>query len=152
MTHQQIEALERLDPESPKNEYTRQFARILGVDWAPQMPRAPRSKTGAACTLTRGPEGLDAAVERILGVDAAGLTERNRRLRLVHARRMAWFVGREYMGLSFAQLGRIYHRNHSTILRGCNAVRDKLAAPGTLALIERICKEVGIDTNAQPRA
>ena len=42
----------------------------------------------------------------------------------VVARRRIWWIGREDMGLTYSQIGRLFGRDHTTIIHGCTRYDD----------------------------
>lgn len=52
----------------------------------------------------------------------------SRELRLLHTRWLCWSVAREITGLSYPYLGRLFDRDHSTVMHGLNQLSPVLVS------------------------
>ncbi len=76
----------------------------------------------------------DAALATIIGrvseefhVETFRLLGAQRSRNLAWARQVAFYLARETTTLSFPAIGKYFNRDHSTIIHGCNAVRERMA-------------------------
>ena len=55
------------------------------------------------------------------------------------ARYVAFYLMRKRAGMSYPAIGRVFGRNHSTVIHGCNMVRARMAAQdGFRAVVEAL--------------
>lgn len=68
------------------------------------------------------------AVATVVGITPQDMASIRRFPRCNFARHIAFYICREEFGWSYPRIGRIFSRDHSTILHGINKVKDALAA------------------------
>lgn len=102
----------------------------LSVPWAPAMPVAALGglKVPAALLARRTPRERQlhvvARVAARYGLTAADLLGRDRRDHVARARWHAWYQLRCQFGSSLNQIGRLFDRDHTTILYGLRRLRE----------------------------
>ena len=84
------------------------------------------------------------------GIPMSALLGRRVFRKFVAARRRVWWIGREDMGLSYSQIGRLFERDHTTIIHGCTRYDEIASQPDEVLQraylcqqAERIFKELG---------
>ncbi|MFH1034348.1 MAG: chromosomal replication initiator protein DnaA [Pseudomonadota bacterium] len=83
---------------------------------------------GLASDLQRiTPEGIRDLVAKVYGLTPAALASRSRRQTITRPRNLALFLCRRHTEVSFAELGRIFNRDHSTVMYGVDQVELALA-------------------------
>ncbi len=69
---------------------------------------------------------IDRVSERF-HVEISRLLGSRRTQDITWARQVAFYLARETTTLSFPAIGKYFNRDHSTIIHGCNAVRERMA-------------------------
>jgi chromosomal replication initiator protein len=81
---------------------------------------------------------VDAAVCRVLRLEAGALQSRQRAWAVSHPRMLAVYLARKHTAASYGEIGQHFgRRNHSTAVAAEKKVRQWLADDGELALGER---------------
>jgi chromosomal replication initiator protein len=82
---------------------------------------------------------IRAAVVEFYGVDEVDFYTERRAGALREARQIAYWLAREYTKLSYPALGRIFCRDHTTVLYGVRQVdRRRQSEPRTYAAIQEL--------------
>lgn len=68
--------------------------------------------------MTDDAGAIQAAVSKVLGIPSDELIGWSRIPRVCFARQVTWYLQRSVLGLSYPELGRLYKRDHSTVLLG----------------------------------
>jgi hypothetical protein len=77
---------------------------------------------------------IEKAVMEYFGYDLHSLASKYRGGKLVLARQLTTYLLRKHTGFSFKQIGERYgDRSHTTIMHGCNNIKDDLASKGDCA-------------------
>ena len=84
-----------------------------------QMERRPRRVSETE--VGRVFEGVCDLISGEFGVPRDALLSRLRTAEVSEARQAAYYILRKRYGLTFAQIGRLFGRNHSTVLHGVRA-------------------------------
>lgn len=72
-------------------------------------------------------------------LDMERLSRKSREDHIATPRQVVWYLGRELSGMTLHGIGRIFHKNHGTVLHGCKKIRDRIATePKFAAAITRI--------------
>jgi hypothetical protein len=74
---------------------------------------------------------IDATAARF-GVDVDQLVGQSRVRSLVHPRHVAMFVVRRRLGLSFLEIGRVFHRDHTSVQNAVNRIEHLTAVDATV--------------------
>jgi chromosomal replication initiator protein len=64
-------------------------------------------------------------VADVTGVSCYALVERKRTAEIVEARRIAMYLARQCGGLSYAQIGRLFRRDHSSVTTSVKYIAEK---------------------------
>lgn len=85
---------------------------------------------------------LEEAVCKISGVALDDLYSRKRDREYSEARMAVWLVAHETMGYSYPYIGRIYGRDHTTIVSGVKKLKNGKAKEVVYAMVQKLCPEV----------
>jgi chromosomal replication initiator protein len=69
---------------------------------------------------------VEAVVLRHFKVTAKQLHDRCRAPQLVHARMLAMWMVRRFTKLSYPQIGKLFHRHHTTVMSNCREIDQEL--------------------------
>lgn len=84
-----------------------------------------------------------ASIEKKFGVKKSDLTGKSRVKEIAHARHVAIFLIRDVTEMSYPNIGKLFNRDHTTIIASEETVRKKLSSDRTLeATINEILKEI----------
>lgn len=83
---------------------------------------------------------VEEAVAGAYGLKRRNLHERFRDLHRSTARFVVWYIAHSSLGYSYSRLGRLYKRDHSTIIHGVQRVRGT----SLQAIAEDIYKDVAM--------
>ena len=61
--------------------------------------------------------------------------------KFVAARRRVWWIGHENMGLTYSQIGRLFERDHTTIIHGCTRYDEIASQPDEVLQREYLCQQ-----------
>lgn len=81
---------------------------------------------------------VEIAVSKMSGVTIYDMKSNSRFGDYVDARMAVWIVAKDYLGYSYAFLGRLYNKDHTTIMHGCNKMRELKALKGIVNAILRV--------------
>lgn len=112
-------------------------------------PNDGASRSDTCCGLTR-PDGLrpvvEAAVSVVFAIDIAGLQSDSRgRAQIAQARQVAMYLAHCAFSLSHTEVGRIFHRDRTTVAHACALVEDRRDDPlfdRTLSNLEEIVQRL----------
>ncbi len=80
-----------------------------------------------------------AAVCALSHVDRAELSSRSRFQRIVAARQLAIFICREMTDLSTVDIGKVFNRDHATVIHAIRKIRRRCeASPGYRSIVDRL--------------
>ncbi|MCO5129878.1 MAG: chromosomal replication initiator DnaA [Xanthobacteraceae bacterium] len=114
-----------------------------------------RSASTAAITMSLPPpdrvlRAVTLCVARDFGLDPADLLARTRGApRVAFARQVAVYLAHVSFGLSFAAIGRLFHRDRTTVAHACRVIedrRDDRELDRRLTALERACRRVRVRT------
>ena len=99
----------------------------------------------APCEKKLDLEGIIAHVSHGYGISAEQLRSKSRRRELVVARNTVFFLARKYTDLSLEEIGNVFDRSHSTVIKGITSLEREMSREtslgrqmaGAIALIER---------------
>ena len=81
-------------------------------------------------------------VGRRFGINADELFSRDVGYRIAHPRQVAMYVLRQATGAKWKRLGRLFGRDHTTVMDGCKAVEKRMARDPELgAAVRRLLRE-----------
>lgn len=84
-----------------------------------------------------------AAVAEATGVNKADILAHRRTINSTGARLIVYYLARELTKYSFAQIGSIVRRDHSTIMNGCEKVELRMQSePEFAALIDQLLRRL----------
>lgn len=93
---------------------------------------------------------VERAIAQAAGVTVKEIYGRSRLQAIVDARHAIWFVLHKQMGYTSAYLGRIYGRDHTTILSGVRSIRER-AADHVVDGLRKILPEVFADVEEESK-
>jgi chromosomal replication initiator protein len=88
-----------------------------------------------------------AEVSAVSGVRVADILSAKRQRKYVRARYMAMAICRDYCGASFPEIGRAFHRDHSTVMYAMDRI-DALMTDKDLGDMETIARRCGLVEDA----
>lgn len=83
------------------------------------------------------------ATAQVSGVTVREILATDRHARVAHPRQIAMALCREIPGASFPQIGRVFHRDHSTVMHAVDAVRKRMT-PELADALQRIREKAGM--------
>lgn len=66
-------------------------------------------------------------VAQLAGVTPADITGRSRKRKFAYARQMAMLICRDYVAASYPEIGRVFNRDHSTVMYSIEAASARCA-------------------------
>jgi chromosomal replication initiation ATPase DnaA len=78
-------------------------------------------------------ERIVAKAAPIWGIVAGRIYHQTRQAKIAEARQAVMFVLRNRYHYTFQEIGEALHRDHGTIIHGCNAIHDRMANEPDLA-------------------
>lgn len=87
------------------------------------------------------------ATSQLTGVPVADIMGRSRCQRFVRPRFVAWAVCREYLELSYPEIGRVFDRDHTSVISGVQTFYDH-AEDDDFRDLDTIAKMAGVYVEA----
>lgn len=85
---------------------------------------------------------IEKAVAKVANIeDPEELHGRRRDKQYAEARMVVWYVAYNYLGYSYPALGRIYGRDHTTIMSGVRRMSKLPARKDVVDWVRRVCPE-----------
>lgn len=85
---------------------------------------------------------IEAIVAKMAGVTIDEIHSHDRDREFADARAMVWLIAREYMNLSYPLIGRLFNRDHTTVMSGVKRIRRNPMTKGILATLEEAHPEL----------
>lgn len=87
---------------------------------------------------------IEQAISKASRVSIEDIRGSKRDKEMAEARQAIWYVGHDYLGYSYAELGRYYQKDHTTIIHGVAKIRkaQKDVGESLIAGIKKTCPEV----------
>ena len=101
---------------------------------SPRYPHIGKKKSTSELAL----EIVAPVVCEYYSLSMDDLMERSRRVVVVEARQMAWFLLRYYSHLSFPAIGRLFGKDHTTVMYGVKMV-DKKGDANVVEVLASAC-------------
>lgn len=117
-----------------------QIERLLRSDHGPRLARlivsraSERTFSGHEVSLVTK---VQSEVARLYGVTRADVIGRSRSCSATKARMVAMFVVREWTGSSYPEIGRLFRRDHTTVISACRRAAGMRDADGMMT-VERV--------------
>lgn len=79
---------------------------------------------------------IEGIVAKMAGVTIDEIHSHHRDKEFADARAMVWLIAREYMNYSYPLIGRLYNRDHTTVMSGVKRLQRHPMTKGILADLE----------------
>lgn len=81
---------------------------------------------------------IEEAISKASGVSIDDMRGKSRQRNICDARCSVWIVAKDYLKYSYVFMGKIYHRDHTTIMNGVEKMRKLKALDGLIEGIKRV--------------
>ena len=121
--------------------------------WLPRPAEPPRWDGPATAVEARGVDvaRVVAVVAGRFDVDPVALTGPGQERRVSLPRQIAMYLCRERLGLSFPEIGRLFRRDHSTVMHGVRHVAELITTnPLTQSQLDACRRDLMTDNTPEP--
>ena len=88
---------------------------------------------------------IEKAICKAAGVSVEDIDTRNREQNIADARAAIWLIAREYLHYSYPVLGKMYKRNHTTVMAGVKKIKSMPVSMKILSYIRTVCPELPVE-------
>ena len=72
------------------------------------------------------PIDVIASTASVMRMPVPDILSNNREQHTTHVRHIAMYLCRELLDTSYPRIGRVLHRDHSTVMHGCKVIRTRM--------------------------
>lgn len=97
---------------------------------------------------------VEEAIARAAGVTVERLNGQTRDRTSADARAAVWWIAYDHMHYTFPMIGKLYGRDHTTVMSAVKRMRSKKASEKILEGVKKVCPEVleGLPGPDEPRS
>ena len=85
---------------------------------------------------------IEEAIAKAANVTLEKMRSHQRDRAYAEARMAVWYVAHDHMGFSYVSIGRVYKRDHTTIMHGVSKMRTSKVGEKILEGIRNVCPHV----------
>lgn len=95
---------------------------------------------------------VEEAIASAAKVTVEDMRSHNRTEAYAQARMAVWFIAKDHLGYSYSKIGRVYNRDHTTIISGVRKMRNSEESKRVLEGVRKVCPDVFRQTRpGEPR-